>query len=90
MAQYFGKEIDLYIFNQTVMKKHYVADFGGRERPLMHLVITRPSVCVCVRACVCVRVCTCVRWVMESNSPPCGELPELSQDYVFSCTMKKI
>ena len=31
MAQYFGMEIDLYIFNQTVMKKHYVSDFGGGE-----------------------------------------------------------
>ncbi len=54
MVQYFGREIDLYIFNQTVMKKHYVSDFGGRGRPLMHPVITRPSVCVCVCACVCV------------------------------------
>lgn len=51
MVQYFAREIDLYIFNQTVMKKTLCIRFWRVRTPadaLRHY----PSQCMCVRVCV--------------------------------------
>ena len=70
IKQYLEREIDLYIFNQTLTRKHYEKDFG--KQPKMLPIITHTSVFVCARMCV---------WcIIESNSLACAELAELSQD----------
>ena len=57
MAQYFGMEIDSYIFNQTVMKKHYVSDFGGGEDAHWCTPSLPPPPPVCVHPVLHARVC---------------------------------